>query len=545
MQKWTSVIPYFLLVIFLGIFVVFGLSFRNDKARIFIPNMQPLTEFVYQGEEIEHFPSEVDVMPNNLYQISVVLPEDFNAAQTILFRTSLQDIFVYLDGHLIYQKDYQNEENYASMWHFVDIGGDSEGKELMVAYRSPFEAMSGVINSVSYGDEGSLIKGIFFQYGYRLVIGLLTVFVGLSLMIASLFVYRKQSKANMYLGLFAVVIGTWMISESRMMQLFTGNVFVIGSISYIALAFLPIPLFAYLLFYVRKKFHWYFLVMIGVFFVLTPGVIMLDLINLVDYFESAIFTQILLFISMVVSIIILIIEKVKYQNSSINEVINYLLVFSLFGLLELITFVRSDFDHTSYFMIIGVAIVMGMISYNYIMFLVERFKISYENEFYEFLAYHDPITGANNRLAYEQDFDRLFEDEALLSSLRLLYFDLDNLKHINDVYGHLEGDGVIKEGHDIIKQTFGEYGTVYRIGGDEFACLVTSLDQTSYERLTLAFEELVNKTNQDKEYHFGLSIGSSIYDKNDKVPEDLVERADQLMYEYKNNTKKEHDEGSK
>ena len=481
---------------------------------------------------------------NTDYSIETILPEDFAQRQVLLFRTSLQNMDVYLDSDLVYSIDYEDYANYASMWHYVELSGDNEGKTLRVIYSSPFEAMSGVLNEVHYGDQASLAKTLLFTYGYRLLIGLFTVLVGLVIMLVSLFLYRKQNTAYIYLGLFAIILGAWMASESRLLQLFTGNVFVIGSLSYLSLVAIGIPLFAYMIFHVDKRYHKYFYSLIGYFSILFVVTLVFEFTDVMDFFESVVITQISLVVAIVITIVTLVLEKFKNQSHSVDEVFMYLIVFSIFGFFELVNFFLSNFDYTSYFMVIGVAIVTVMMTYNYIRFVIGRYKLSYEREFYEYLAYHDPITGALNRLAYEQDFDQFFQVEEQLAKLRLLYFDLDDLKHINDTYGHLEGDYVIKKGYDIIEETFGFYGTVYRIGGDEFACLAVDMTDKDYQEARKVFIDLVKQADQEKDYHFGLSIGGSMYEEGDKRPEDIVTRADQEMYDYKDQTKKERKKGS-
>jgi len=538
MKKLETILPYILLVLFIGSLSLLGLVFSNTPHSIQVPSAKTLNDWTFEGQEIKTLPTNVDVLVGERFAVETVLPSDFKDKQTLLFRSSLQSIFVYLDEELIYSMDYEDYENYASMWHYVEIDAGSEGHSLRVELSSPYQAMRGVVNPVEYGDAGSLTKSLMFSYGYRLLIGLFTVIVGLILMVTSLFVYRKQNTPYIYLGLFAIVLGAWIVSESRLLQLFTGNVFVLGSISYIALSLIAVPLFVYLIFYVDKKYHKYFYIVIGVFSFLTPINIFLEILDIYDFFQSVVWTQVLLVVSVILAIILLILERFVHKNSEVNEVFNYVIVFSVFGFFELINFFRSTFDYTSYFMVIGVGIVMVMISYNYTRFIIERYKKSYEHEFYEYLAYHDPITGAMNRLAFEQDFDQVFSDEEKLSSLRLLYFDLDNLKYINDQYGHLEGDVVIKKGYDIIQNTFGFYGNVYRIGGDEFACLASTLNEALYKETKKEFEGLVNSFDIEKDYHFGLSIGASSYKTGDVLPEDLIIRADQEMYEYKDLTKK-------
>jgi diguanylate cyclase (GGDEF)-like protein len=77
-------------------------------------------------------------------------------------------------------------------------------------------------------------------------------------------------------------------------------------------------------------------------------------------------------------------------------------------------------------------------------------------------------------LAFERDIDEIFKNDTKREQLRLIVFDLDGLKSINDAYGHVEGDKAIKKAFDIITETFKDNGMCYRIGGDEF-CLSVSV----------------------------------------------------------------------
>jgi len=85
----------------------------------------------------------------------------------------------------------------------------------------------------------------------------------------------------------------------------------------------------------------------------------------------------------------------------------------------------------------------------------------------------DALTGINNRRFFFQRFEEEFSKALRYgNTFCLILFDLDNLKKINDTYGHLEGDRIIKLFAKILKSNKRKEDIISRIGGDEFACII-------------------------------------------------------------------------
>jgi diguanylate cyclase (GGDEF)-like protein len=95
-----------------------------------------------------------------------------------------------------------------------------------------------------------------------------------------------------------------------------------------------------------------------------------------------------------------------------------------------------------------------------------------------FLAEHDPLTGVLNRRGIEITFDNAMRGLAEGHSLALAYLDLDRFKLINDLYGHVAGDEVLKQVCVRVKEALAPGQELGRIGGDEFVILIkdTSFD---------------------------------------------------------------------
>ncbi|SHK50851.1 diguanylate cyclase (GGDEF) domain-containing protein [Selenomonas ruminantium] len=154
-------------------------------------------------------------------------------------------------------------------------------------------------------------------------------------------------------------------------------------------------------------------------------------------------------------------------------------------------------------------------------------------------VYIDAMTSVHNKASYEAYIQKLqeqIEDPAKKLEFAVGVFDCDNLKHINDVYGHDKGDVYIKTASQLICHTF-KHSPVFRIGGDEFAVIIRNEDFQNRDELFRLFrqkrEELcAAATSAWEQAH--VTMGLAVYDAQiDAHVIDVARRADQCMYENK------------
>lgn len=153
------------------------------------------------------------------------------------------------------------------------------------------------------------------------------------------------------------------------------------------------------------------------------------------------------------------------------------------------------------------------------------------------LAVTDPLTNLYNRRGFFSMLDRQMKLAARTGKeLLLLYIDLDDMKHINDKFGHQAGDDALIGTAAILRKTFRDTDIIGRTGGDEFAVLmINSVTSTREETLFRLHRNIdaYNK-NSDKRYKLSFSIGTAIYDPKSPISRDeLMARADEAMYEQK------------
>lgn len=166
----------------------------------------------------------------------------------------------------------------------------------------------------------------------------------------------------------------------------------------------------------------------------------------------------------------------------------------------------------------------------------EKYKETYEK------AVKDSLTGLYNRFYFLDSLRRsIIRTKRKREKVFIIFVDLDNFKPINDYFGHIEGDKVLKEVAKILKENFREYDIVSRFGGDEFLVLFVG------EELPIDRVEKIKKIVEDKfkKYHLSFSYGISVYpddikEKNlytDNIIKKLLKIADERMYKMKEEKK--------
>lgn len=160
------------------------------------------------------------------------------------------------------------------------------------------------------------------------------------------------------------------------------------------------------------------------------------------------------------------------------------------------------------------------------------------HERFQRLAAVDPLTGAFNR---RFGFGRLHEEFARSvrtgTPLGLLAFDLDHFKAVNDSFGHLVGDQVLREVADAVRAGLRDGDVLIRSGGEEFLVLLPGAGARDVERIGArlrAWVSAVGVATADGEVTTTASIGGVSFPRTEASrPEDLLQKADAAVYRSK------------
>ena len=149
---------------------------------------------------------------------------------------------------------------------------------------------------------------------------------------------------------------------------------------------------------------------------------------------------------------------------------------------------------------------------------------------------HDQLTGLPNRvLLHDRIVQCINNSDKAQPSIALLLIDIDNFKYLNDALGHKIGDSIILSISKRLQQACGPSATVARVGGDEFACLLTHVSGLSVDGVAMnCLQSAREPIHIDGQYHqLSLSIGISLFPQDASSAEEMMRHSDTAMYRAK------------
>lgn len=172
--------------------------------------------------------------------------------------------------------------------------------------------------------------------------------------------------------------------------------------------------------------------------------------------------------------------------------------------------------------------------------MMEKLKVEYERDY-------DILTNLLNRRAFQSAIEKKFRSPEKLKVAALIMLDLDNLKFINDTYGHDYGDLYIRSAADSLRKVDDPNAIISRRSGDEFLMFLSGYDsKEEVRRVILTVKEGIRSSSMllpnQQLYSLRASAGVSWYPDDSTNYEDLLKYADFAMYRVKNTTKGEFTE---
>lgn len=154
------------------------------------------------------------------------------------------------------------------------------------------------------------------------------------------------------------------------------------------------------------------------------------------------------------------------------------------------------------------------------------------------LAIEDEMTGIYNYRYFREIMNQELKKRAKTENkLSLLMIDIDNFKKLNDTYGHIKGDEVLKKVSRIIEETARKNDIVTRYGGDEFVIILWNIDKDDARVLGERIRKRVKEELRDFDFPLTLSIGISTYPEDGKKIGILLDKVDKALYRAKSKGK--------
>ena len=536
-NRYKRILFYMVMVMLLLAFLLGQYIYPSERETVTEESITYTGTFFWEKadgtEEEIRIPGRYDVTAGELLVIRSVLPEDYNE-NTIAIRASIENVRIFIGGELRTVYDTKDTrpfgKNSASRYVFCETSGEDAGQELRIELQSFTEKYSGVVNTVYCGDKSDIWGYLFHSYFMVTMIAGFVLLAGLAVLIFSLvlgIVYKTRFDLE-YLGWCMILGAVWMLGESKLRQLFVSNASILSDMCFFAVMLCPVPV----LFYIdsvqqgryRKVYHVAECITCANLVICT----VLQVLDVADFITTMLLSHLVIagtFLTILITIIRDIIRGTakKYKLPLIGIVAVIIAV-----ILEM-TEVYRAVSMSGIFVGAGLMVLL-VVTLIQTTDHIHELELARQREARESLDY---LTG----LPMRNKGEKLITEKMQKLEGYLGFADMDNLKKINDVYGHKAGDRALRLVGEMLTECM-ENAVICRLGGDEFLFYLPEVSEaemnTRMRRLFESFEAAkdVNAETSPASLSCGLCMcrqGGSF--------EEYYMKADKALYHVKQNGK--------
>ncbi len=454
--------------------------------------------------------------------------------KTIITQLRYSNLSIYAGDEKIFERRVKEDaliKSGASKVIVYEVPHIYDNAKLRLEYERAIDTLAICeVFEVYFGDKSSILSHKIEDDFLTIVIAVLMILIFFIVFILSIvgeFSSLYKQNRFLHLALLGLVYGCYILPQlfifNYMMRRYSELVYVIEFSSLVAIT---LPTILIVKNDVDKKFAKYY--SFTTVFIIASMLIqyLLTVLGIIEFREMLLFTQVTLFVSMFLMLVTIIKTDGKEYPAKAN------LVVSIIPIIVCVTIALS------YFMINGVVIFKEVITLFAVIFIVIQVKnvirdvVNYQKskiqaETYKDLAFNDTLTSLSNRTAYNQYISEIGD-----SSIWIVSIDIDNLKLVNDLHGHLIGDKMLKAFADVLLEKLTESYKAFRIGGDEFIVFMDEDEDFVVADWAKELRSAIANDDFSKQYDkIEFSLGACYY-RNDLYAEidAAIGCADKAMY---------------
>lgn len=467
----------------------------------------------------------------------------------LFFRVKNLNIAVYKDD--ILYKDYgrvysgMNAGYKCPGTYFVMIPlyREDSGKEIRIVIENPYQNDSSCnIKNMYLGQGDAIIRAKVFEMLPGFCTSILIILIGGILALLSV-ILRKYSRSNsslLSLGLFAVIIGIWSATETKLLHLLLGYTAIIHLVTSLTLMLLAVPIF--LFFRQRKEAtDKVSAILVSVLTVIGFLIsVIMHFAGIRDLHENITIAHTVIITGCLFTLYY---AFQAFRKSHFKDFAFWgLLIIAVFSIVDIVLYYKQITADNSTFVRFGVLGYVTLLAAQLLESYVRTYSENVKADMLLQMAYSDVLTGFYNRNSFISDIKEIDRSLDGHKGRAVLVFDLNCLKYINDTMGHTMGDNALKEAAGYIKQCFGGIGKCYRIGGDEYTVVSDkSISEQELDSLYQGFREQVlsrnNTLHKDRPYPLYIAFGYDVIGESAESAMDTFNSADARMYENKQKLK--------
>ncbi|MDE5966204.1 MAG: diguanylate cyclase [Lachnospiraceae bacterium] len=484
-------------------------------------------------------PADLSELEDYAY-VYKVIPE-LEVDSILFFHAKSINVAVYIGDEKLYETENYNENIFGhtpgSYFVKVRIKESYAGQELKIIPDTPYHDGSGKIKQMYLGDGIDILRDMVCDKLVGFLLNFLIVVLGFALVV--LYIPMRSMKLApkdmLYLGLFAYNVGVYLLFDGWVFSLLLGHESLFHMVAELWLMLIAVPLVLYLnsQYHVERKMA--LAVLCGISLTVFFFCVLIHTLNIKDYHEIIITTHISFVIIIVYFLWLTAYELIKGKMKEKHHVLGLSCIFAG-ALMDIIFWKLGTASEGSMFTRVGMLLFLAFEGGQIILDMMASYKNTYKSELLSRLAYHDGLTDLLNRTSYKEDLARLEQTrECRLAAV----FDVNDLKVMNDTFGHAKGDELIVTVAAEIQKAFSDVGSCYRIGGDEFVFLSNAqCTEDSFSEHLARLWDSVKEISKQREYSIKIACGYSLWEEQESLKQ-VIDEADNRMYEEKKRMKTE------
>lgn len=476
-----------------------------------------------------------------------VLPDDWGIVEGAL-RLHIRQTAVkmYIDDEVVYEYGYERaaqNKTVGSGFQFINFPEEYQGKTLRIELYVLENHAFTRLDSIRIYEWQNAYRALLTENRMPMFFGSFLAIFGLAMVMITMvaLVFSKKYIKMFCISAFSICMGLWTLCYNNVILVYSIPLYSVSLIEYMALYLAPIPLMIYmhenvsnLKSKVIKAVYWILLVAQIAFNVVILTLHTMDIVHCAAVLK---YMQAIIVCSLIYFILVLILN-LKFSGLINRLYLVGLLIIAVCVGYDLISYSSERYWGYSFLTLKGVSSIGVMV---FIFILIATFyiditeKMMQEAERNSLIksAYTDELTQVYNRRYCSEHMKKINDEKG--TEYSVICFDVNNLKTVNDTYGHSKGDVLIKCAADTIAGIFQKYGVVGRMGGDEFIAILNNSHKEEIEALLEQFRADLTRKNQEMDdmnisIAYGYALSGEIEGNN---IEKIYQIADDRMYENK------------
>lgn len=427
----------------------------------------------------------------------------------------------------------RNEQMRSKLDCTASLQGDPEGGTLALVYQNPGDGHF-ELSAVYLGSSSAIFRWQAANDGFNMAMVftmLLFGVIALGIYIYLLVVRMPEPRfANVACSLFICAI--WCALDSSLVQQLTGMSPVVCYLSFYAFMTLAVPTVHFVRNTGQMRRFRSLDVCLFLFYLNAVVQSLLDFFGVFSFIDMLAVTHMLLAGGTALVTILMLREYARTHQREILAALTAVIFLAAGGLLAILLYWLLKVPYYGAIFELGILIHIIWLLCALVNSTVNNLRFKTEAAVYQRLSQEDCLTGLANRRSFDEYLAGLETTPNTEGNTALIFMDLNGLKHVNDQFGHNVGDELIIAAARCIEGSFSEMGTCFRIGGDEFAAILTDPTGTP-EDWQNRLEESVRRYNQAARHQLSIACGASLLRDGQgrtKRLSDWKYEADQAMY---------------